>query len=134
MRTVREILSGKQIDYFDNIGKASEFVKRFKFTKPKENTAKPEPTAYSDILDLHFKVLWRVLFDVQEHSLDEVIGGHDVKHSLDEVIGGHDVITNLSYSKQARGLLLAAIKGEVVDVGASPVVEVLFNNFATKKA
>ena len=134
MRTVREILSGKQIDYFDNIGKASEFVKRFKFAKPKENTAKPEPTAYSDILDLHFKVLWRALFDVQEHSLDEVIGGHDVKHSLDEVIGGHDVITNLSYSKQARGLLLAAIKGEVVDVGASPVVEVLFNNFATKKA
>ena len=117
MSAVRRILSGKDkdvngcmIDYFGDIGKATEFVKRFK-----------SESAYSDILDRHFEVLWRVLLDAP-------------KHSLDEVIGNHDMITRIAYSRQTQNLLIAAITETAVKIGNSPIAEVLFNNFATKKA
>ena len=104
MSVVRKILSGKdegadgqKIDYFDGMEKASEFVKRFK-----------SESAYSDILDRHFELLWRILFDrtSSDKSFDAC------NHSLDAVIDDHDTITRLSYSRQAVNLLLAAMGTE----------------------
>jgi hypothetical protein len=111
MSVVRSILSGKDnAHYFDGIEKASAFVARFK----------NEP-AYHDLLDRHFELLWRDLFDNEKNSL----GG---------VIDAHDAITSLSYSRQAVNLLLAAMNETKVEIGTSPIAEVLFNNFATQKA
>ena len=128
MRTVRNILSNQdvqegtddqgkkttiKVDYFTDNGQASIFVKRFK-----------DQSAYSGILDRHFEVLWRVLFDNANHLLDGEKG----------VINGHgDIAMQFSYSKQASNLLLAAIGGKTMAIGASPVAEVLFNNFAFKR-
>jgi hypothetical protein len=81
---------------------------------------KNEP-AYHDLLDRHFELLWRDLFDNEKNSL----GG---------VIDAHDAITSLSYSRQAVNLLLAAMNETKVEIGTSPIAEVLFNNFATQKA
>lgn len=112
MSVVRTILSGKdEAKYFDGIEKAPEFVKRFK-----------DESAYHGLLDCHFELLWRVLFDDNE------------KHSLNSVIAAHDPITRLSYSKQANNLLLAAMTGTRVEIGTSPIAEVMFNNFAAEKA
>ncbi|MBQ6141035.1 MAG: hypothetical protein IJI54_07075 [Kiritimatiellae bacterium] len=116
MSAVRRILSGKdedekgqKIDYFDGLEKASQFVARFK-----------SESAYSDILDRHFELLWRVLRDAY-------------KHSLDGVIGESDIVSRFSYSKQAYNLLLAAIEESKVDISSSPIAEVLFNNFASRE-
>ena len=93
-----------------SLEKASQFVARFK-----------SESAYSDILDRHFELLWRVLRDAY-------------KHSLDGVIGESDIVSRFSYSKQAYNLLLAAIEESKVDISSSPIAEVLFNNFASKEA
>lgn len=111
MKTVRKILSNKgEVDYFKDSSQSSSFVDMFR-----------GQSAYSGILPRHFQLLWRVLFDM-------------VGHSLDNVIASHDPIANICYSKQAGNLLCAAAEGAMVKIDQSPIAEVLFNYFATKQA
>ncbi len=119
MQDVRDILSGK-IAYFDGIESAGDFVRKFQ-----------SQDAYKGILKRHFELLWRVLFDNAKslHCL-----GCAEKHSLDVVISKHDMITQLSYSKQAANILLAVLKDPEEEIGRSPIAEVLFNSFATRKS
>ena len=127
MGVVRKILSNHdeiynvekkkmiKINYFNCLEKASAFVERFK-----------GESAYADILDRHFEILWRVMFDNGNRT-------GTGNYTLNAVIGAHDMITQLAYSRQGINVLLA-VKGEKpVEIDKSPIAEVLVNNFASKK-